>query len=49
MGTGIPGFAILYPGDRAVRVLSDGAATRFAALFDAFERAAISVEPAVYH
>lgn len=44
-----PMFAILYPGDRAARDLSDRAASRFAALFDAFERADIAVEPAVYH
>lgn len=41
--------AILYPGDRAARDRSDRAASRFAALFDAFARAGIAVEPAVYH
>jgi hypothetical protein len=44
-----PAFAILYPGDRAARDLSDGAASRFSALFDAFAHASIAVEPAVYH
>jgi hypothetical protein len=44
-----PSFAILYPGDRAARDLSDGAASRFSALFDAFAHAGIEVEPAVYH
>jgi hypothetical protein len=42
-------LAILYPGDRAARDRSDKAASRFAALFDAFERAGIPVEPAVYN
>lgn len=44
-----PAFAILYPGDREARDRSDPAASRFAALFDAFARAGITVEPAVYH
>lgn len=42
-------FAILYPGDRETRDRSDRAASRFAALFDAFAQAGIAVEPAVYH
>jgi len=45
----MPSLAILYPGDRAARDLADGAASRFCALFDAFARAGIAVEPAVYH
>jgi hypothetical protein len=49
MGTPNPRLAILYPGDRAARDRSDRAASRFAALFDAFEQAGIAVEPAVYH
>jgi hypothetical protein len=48
MSTLAPTFAILYPGDRAARDRSDRAASRFAALFDLFERAGIAVEPAVY-
>ncbi len=44
-----PAFAILCPGDRAARDLSDRAASRFSALFDAFEHAGIAVEAAVYH
>ena len=42
-------FALLYPGDRAARDLSDRTASRFAALFEAFELAGITVEAAVYH
>jgi hypothetical protein len=49
MGTPNSSFAILYPGDRAARDRSDGAASRFAPLFAAFEQAGIAVEPAVYH
>jgi len=39
---------VLYPGDRAVREASDPKASRFAALFEAFEAAGFAVEPAVY-
>jgi hypothetical protein len=49
MSTTAATFALLYPGDRAARQLSDGAASRLAALFAAFEHAGIKVEPAVYH
>lgn len=42
-------FALLYPGDRGTRDLSDRAASRFATLFQTFEQAGIQVEPAVYH
>lgn len=41
--------ALLYPGDRAARRLADPAASRFAALFEAFAAAGIAAEPAVYH
>jgi hypothetical protein len=41
--------ALLYPGDRAARDRADPAASRFAALFDAFAAAGVSAEPAVYH
>lgn len=44
-----PRWAILYPGDRAARDRADGAASRFAALFEAFRLAGVDVEPAVYH
>jgi hypothetical protein len=44
-----PRWAILYPGDRAARDRADGAASRFAALFQALAQAGIAVEPAVYH
>ncbi|RZT97839.1 Cj0069 family protein [Rivibacter subsaxonicus] len=49
MGSPVPVFAILYPGDRTARDRSDPAASRFAALFDAFALAGVQVEPAVYH
>ena len=42
-------LAILYPGDRTARDRSDPAASRFAALFDAFDAAGVSAEPAIYH
>jgi hypothetical protein len=42
-------LALLYPGDREARERSDRAASRFAALFAAFEQAGVAVEPAVYH
>jgi hypothetical protein len=44
-----PRLAILYPGDRAARERADPAASRFAALFDAFAVAGVAAEPAVYH
>ena len=44
-----PRLAILYPGDRAARERSDPKQSRFAALFDAFEKAGIAAEPAIYN
>ena len=44
-----PRLAILYPGDRAARDRADPAESRFATLFEAFEAAGISAEPATYH
>jgi hypothetical protein len=41
--------AILYPGDRGARDVSDPKASRFAALFDAFQGSGIAPEPAVYN
>lgn len=41
-------LAILYPGDRAARERSDPAQSRFAALFEAFEKVGIAAEPAIY-
>jgi hypothetical protein len=41
--------ALLYPGDRAARDRADPAASRFAALFEAFAAAGVQAEPAVYH
>lgn len=41
--------ALLYPGDRAMRDRADPAESRFAALFQAFERAGANAAPAVYH
>jgi len=41
--------ALLYPGDRAARDRADPAAGRFANLFEAFSRAGIAAEPAVWH
>jgi hypothetical protein len=43
-----PRLAILYPGDRAARERSDPTQSRFAALFEAFEKAGIAAEPAIY-
>jgi hypothetical protein len=43
-----PRLAILYPGDRAARNRSDPAESRFQALFEAFERAEVAAEPAIY-
>jgi hypothetical protein len=42
-------IALLYPGDRAMRDRADPAESRFAALFDAFARAGVDAEPAVWH
>ncbi|MDR7267513.1 hypothetical protein J2X20_000142 [Pelomonas saccharophila] len=47
--TSPPTIALLYPGDRAARDRSDPAESRFAALFDAFNAAGVSAEPAVYN
>lgn len=44
-----PRIALLYPGDRETRDRADPAASRFAALFDAFAAAGVSAEPAVWH
>lgn len=44
-----PSIALLYPGDRASRDRSDPAASRFAALFEAFAAAGIAATPAVWH
>ena len=41
-------LALLYPGDRTARDHADPAASRFTALFDAFARAGVAAEPAVY-
>lgn len=45
----VPKVALLYPGDRAARDRADPAASRFAALFDAFRAAGVIAEPAVWH
>lgn len=42
-------IAILYPGDRPARDRSDPAEGRFGALFQAFARAGVAAEPAIYH
>ena len=47
--TPAPKVALLYPGDRAARDRADPAASRFAALFEAFATAGLAAEPAVYH
>jgi len=44
-----PRLAILYPGDRAARDRADPAESRFLPLFQAFQGAGVSAEPAVYH
>ncbi|MBL8352325.1 MAG: Cj0069 family protein [Burkholderiaceae bacterium] len=44
-----PRVALLYPGDRAARDRADPAASRFAALFEAFALAGVAAEPAVWH
>jgi hypothetical protein len=46
---GKPKLALLYPGDRAARDRADHAASRFAALFEAFAAAGVVAEPAVWH
>jgi hypothetical protein len=45
----LPRIALLYPGDREARDRADPAASRFAALFDAFAAAGVAAEPAVWH
>ena len=42
-------WAILYPGDRALRDRSDPAESRFATLFSALADAGVAAEPAVYN
>ena len=42
-------IAILYPGDRGARTVADPKASRFAALFDAFQASGVAAEPAVYN
>ena len=44
-----PTVALLYPGDRAARDRADPAASRFAALFEAFTAAGVDAQPAVWH
>ena len=44
-----PRLAILYPGDRTARDLSDPAASRFAHLFGEFAAVDVYAQPAVYH
>ncbi len=44
-----PKVALLYPGDRAARDRADHAASRFAALFEAFAAAGVDAQPAVWH
>jgi hypothetical protein len=41
--------ALLYPGDRAARDRADPAASRFAALFEAFNAAGVPAQPAVWN
>lgn len=47
--TPAPRIAILFPGDRQARQTTTPAATRFAAVFDAFSRRGARAECAVYH
>jgi hypothetical protein len=42
-------LAILYPGDRAARDRADPTASRFHSIFQAFEKAGVAAEPAIYH
>lgn len=44
-----PKVALLYPGDRIARDRADPAASRFAALFEAFAAAGVDAQPAVWH
>lgn len=44
-----PSVALLYPGDRPLRDRADPAESRFAPLFEAFARAGVPAQPAVYH
>ncbi len=44
-----PKVALLYPGDRAARDRADPAASRFAALFEAFATGGVDAQPAVWH
>jgi hypothetical protein len=44
-----PKVALLYPGERAARDRADPAASRFAALFEAFAAAGVDAQPAVWH
>lgn len=44
-----PKVALLYPGDRIARDRADPAASRFAALFEAFAAAGVNAQPAVWH
>lgn len=44
-----PKVALLYPGDRAARDRADPAASRFAALFEAFAAAGVDAQPVVWH
>jgi hypothetical protein len=48
-GASPPRVALLYPGSRAARDQADPAASRFAALFQAFAAAGVRAEPAVWH
>lgn len=43
-----PRLAILYPGDRSARDRADPAEGRFLKVFDAFARAGVAAEPAIY-
>jgi hypothetical protein len=44
-----PRLAIVYPGDRAARDRANPVESRFRALFEAFDRACVAAEPAIYH
>lgn len=44
-----PKVALLYPGDRVACDRADPAASRFAALFEAFNAAGVDAQPAVWH
>ncbi|MBQ0941773.1 Cj0069 family protein [Ideonella sp. 4Y16] len=47
--SGQPRVALLYPGSREDRDRADPSASRFAALFDAFQAAGVAAEPAIWH